>query len=256
MTNFVEVSELTGDEVSREQIERLCHRYYWAGRQCWGLDVLEAACGSGAGLGYLAGIANSIRAGDYSADILARAQAHYGDRIPVQRFDAQDMPFGDDVFDVVILFEALYFIPSPERFVAECRRVLRPNGKVLIATANKDLYDFNPSPHSTRYFGPCELLDLFSAEAFSVEFWGYLDTASVSMRQHILRPVKKLAVSLNLMPRTMTGKKLLKRLVFGELQRLPAEISDDLQPYVEPSSIPTNRPDHKHKVIYCTATAS
>ncbi|MCD6265910.1 MAG: BrnT family toxin [Deltaproteobacteria bacterium] len=29
----------------------------------------------------------------------------------------------------------------------DCVRVLRPGGKVLIATANKDLYDFNPSPH-------------------------------------------------------------------------------------------------------------
>ena len=81
--------------------------------------MLEAACGSGAGLGYLAGIANSISAGDYSEEILERVRAHYGERIALRRFDAQDMPFGDDTFDVVILFEALYFIPSPERFVAE-----------------------------------------------------------------------------------------------------------------------------------------
>ena len=254
MTNFIDVSELAGDEVSAEQVERLCHRYYWAGRHCHGLDVLEAACGSGAGLGYLAGIANSVGAGDLSEEILGRVRAHYGDRIPLRQFDAQDMPFDGGALDVVILFEALYFIPSPERFVAECRRVLRPGGKVLIATANKDLYDFNPAPYSTRYHSPRELSELFHPHGFSVECWGFLNTTEVSLRQRILRPVKKLAISLNLMPRTMAGKKLLKRLVFGEMLRMPAEIDKDLQSYIVPTPIPIDKPDRMHKVIYCAAT--
>jgi len=39
---------------------------------------------------------------------------------------------------VIILFEAIYYIPDAEKFVEECARVLRLGGKVLIATANKD----------------------------------------------------------------------------------------------------------------------
>ena len=31
MIDCVDVTELSGDEVSQEQVERLCHRYYWAG---------------------------------------------------------------------------------------------------------------------------------------------------------------------------------------------------------------------------------
>ncbi len=256
MTDFIEVSELAGNVATREQLERLCHRYYWAGRHCHGLDVLEAACGSGAGLGYIAGIAQSVRGGDFSKEILGRVRAHYGDRMPLQQFDAQDMPFENNSFDVVILFEALYFIPSPERFVDECRRVLRPGGKVLIATANKDLFDFNPAPHSTQYLGARELNQLFGDHGFDVECWGYMDTASASLRQRVLRPIKKIAVSLNLMPKTMAGKKLLKRLVFGKMVRLPAEIADKLQPYVAPSPISSDHPDSRHKVIYCAATLS
>ena len=62
--------------------------------------------------------------------------------IRLRQFDAQDMPFEDKSKDVIIMFEAIYYIPDAERFVRECERVLPSGGKVLIATANKDLYDF------------------------------------------------------------------------------------------------------------------
>jgi SAM-dependent methyltransferase len=73
--------------------------------------------------------------------------------------------------DVIILFEAIYYLPSTERFVSECRRVLRYGGKVLIAIANKDLYDFNSSPYSYKYYGVVELKELFSKQGFTVEFY-------------------------------------------------------------------------------------
>jgi SAM-dependent methyltransferase len=147
-TNYVSVTEIAGDEVTREQIDRLCNRYYWAGQYCVNKDVVEVACGSGQGLGYLFNIANTLEAGDYSEDILAIARRHYGDRILLRRFDARAMPFDDSSKDVIILFEAIYYLPDVEEFVRESKRILRPDGKVLIATANKDLYDFNPSPYS------------------------------------------------------------------------------------------------------------
>ena len=40
MTDFTTVTEVAGEEVSGEQIERLAHRYYWAGEFCRGRDVL------------------------------------------------------------------------------------------------------------------------------------------------------------------------------------------------------------------------
>ncbi len=77
---------LSGDEVSAEQVERMCRRYYWAG-------------------------ARSIEAGDYSEPILQIARNHYGSRFTLRQFDAQQMPFGDASFDVVVIFEALYTSP-------------------------------------------------------------------------------------------------------------------------------------------------
>jgi SAM-dependent methyltransferase len=252
--NYLSVTELSGDDVTQEQVDRHCNRYYWAGTYCKGKDVLEVACGTGQGLGYLAKLAKSFCAGDYTDDLLKIAEAHYGNRIPLQQFDAQDMPYADNSMDVVILFEAIYYLPSAEKFVGECRRILRKGGKLLIATANKDLYDFHPSPYSYKYYGVVELNELLSNYGFSVECFGNTPITDVSLRQKALRPVKKMAVKLGLIPRTMNGKKVLKKLVFGGLVKMPYEIEENLVPYVEPTRLSLSEPDKRHKVIYCAAT--
>lgn len=252
--NYISVTEISGDQVSQEQIDRLYHRYFWAAQYCKDKDVVEAACGTGQGLGFLKKISNTLEAGDYSEEILSIARKHYGKEITLTRFDAQNMPFQTGSKDIIILFEALYYLPDPEKFLTECARVLRPGGKVLIATANKDLYDFNPSPHSYKYYGVSELNDLFTEKGFSCDFFGYLAVTNVSLRQKILRPIKKLAVTLNLMPKTMAGKKLFKRIMFGKLVPMPAEIREAHCNYTPPVPLNDNTPDKHHKVIYCCAT--
>lgn len=252
--DYLSVTELAGDEVSQEQVARIYNRYHWAGEYCKDKDVLEAACGTGQGLGLLAKSSKSLRAGDYSSDILKIAEAHYGKRIILQQFDTQEMPFDDHSLDVIILFEAIYYVPSADRFVKECRRVLRNDGKVLIATANKDLYDFNPSPHTYEYFGVVELGELFTRHGFSVAFFGDTPVDAVSWRQKVIRPIKKMVVKLGLVPKTMKGKKLLKTIVFGRLVKMPAELEEGMLPYIEPVALSPNVQDKRHKVLYCMAS--
>jgi SAM-dependent methyltransferase len=254
IADFSAETELPGDDVSQEQIERLCHRYYWATSLCAGKEVIEAGCGSGQGLGYLLARSRNLWAGDYSLTNLEMARAYYGTRIIPTQFDAQAMPFSNGFADTVILFEALYYLASAERFVMECRRVLRPGGKVLIATANKDLFDFNPSPHSRRYYGVVELGELFSPHGFDVEFFGYCPFAGVCFRQRALRGLKKLAVQLGFMPQTKSAKKLFRRLVFGKLVKMPSEVREGMSTYTKPTPLALGVPDKEHKVIYCAAT--
>ena len=252
-TDFQDVTEISGDMVTPEQVSHICTRYYWAGSYCQDKDVLEAACGAGQGLGYLHSLAKSLRAGDYSGVILDIARNHYKDRIPLLRFDAQDMPFADQSFDVVILFEAIYYLEDVLKFISECKRVLRRGGTILIATANKDLYDFNPSPYSIKYFGVMELRSLLEENGFSCEFFGCTPVTRVSFRQRLFRPMKKLAVALHLIPKTMKGKQFLKRIVFGKLVHMPQEIGAETTAYVPPTPIPDDREDRVHKVIFCAA---
>jgi len=252
--DFLDVTELAGEPISSEQLERLYHRYSWAAQYCHGRDVVECACGTGPGLGLLARVATSLEAGDVSAAMVERVHAHYGQRIRTRRFDAQALPFDDRSKDVIILFEAIYYVPDAPRFVAECRRVLRPGGKILIATANKDLADFNPSPHSHRYYGSVELAGLFAAANLGVELYGYMPTNEVSWRQRFLRPIKRTAVGLGLVPRSMKGKRLLKRLVFGKPVTMPAELHGEPREFQPPTQIDVRVADSRHKVIYAVGS--
>ena len=57
---FLIVTERGGEAVSQAQLERFHQRYLWAGSLSAGKDVLEMACGTGPGLGYLQGISRSL----------------------------------------------------------------------------------------------------------------------------------------------------------------------------------------------------
>lgn len=252
--DFEAVTELAGEEVSPEQLFRLCNRYYWAARYCAGKDVFEVACGTGPGLGYLGKVARSVTAADISQPIVERARAHYGGRFDILCLDATDTGLPAGSFDVVLIFEALYYIPDAEKFVAECRRLLRPGGMVLVSNANKDLFDFNPSPFSHVYHGVVELGRLFDRFGFETEFFGSTPVGAVSLRQRLLRPVKAAVVRFDLMPKTMAGKRLLKRVVFGRPVPMPAEIDASMVPVETPTPLDAGRPDREHKVVYCKAT--
>jgi ubiquinone/menaquinone biosynthesis C-methylase UbiE len=251
--DYKDVTELSGEEISQEQLQRICNRYYWAGSYCQGKDTLEVACGTGPGLGYLSRISQRLVAGDISEEILSIARLHYEERVEIQQFDASSMPFPNQSFDVVLIFEAIYYLPNVEQFMKECRRILRPAGILLIVTANKDLYDFNPSPYSYGYYGVLELERLLSAHNFEAIFYGSTSVKTTSFKQKIFRPMKKIASALNLIPQTMKRKSCLKRLVFGKLVPMPYEIDSSTRNYEPPVSLVSDHPDRVHKVIFCAA---
>lgn len=253
MTDYYSVTEIVGDSITSEQLERVYHRYTWASKISRGKDVLEVACGTGSGLGIINAVSRSFIAGDYSKIILEKVNENYKTRINLLQFNAEKIPLHSDSLDIILIFEAIYYLMNVDSFIEECKRVLRKNGKILIVTANKDLFDFNPSPYSYNYYGVVELNKLLTSKGFSTKFYGKTKLQDVSILQKILRPIKKLVVSSGLMPKTMTGKKLLKRLVFGELVTLPYEIDISNYHYTEPDEIKDISPNNKYKVIYCIA---
>ena len=188
--DYLAMTELQGSYVSQVQIDRIYYRYCWAGKYCHNKDFLEVVCRTRQGLGFLSKIAKCLNAGDYSEKILEIAREHYGNRITLKQFDAQNMPYKDNSIYVIVLFEAIYYLLSAERFVNEYRRVLKDGGKILIVTANMDLYDFNPSPYCYKYYGIVELKELFTKQKFVVEFYGNTPVNKLSLRQKFFRPVK------------------------------------------------------------------
>ena len=73
---------------------------------------------------------------DISVPMLTRAVLdNSGPRTCYVRGDAGTLPFGDETFDAVCCFGALYLMPEPFQVAREMVRVLRPGGRVAILTS-------------------------------------------------------------------------------------------------------------------------
>lgn len=255
MPDYSRITETPQDKGSQEQLSMLYTRYGWAAGFCEGKKVFEVGCGAGQGLGLLAKKANLVVGGDIEPNNLKFAQKHYQsrDKIKLLLFDAQKFPVKDQSLDVVILFETLYYFAHPEKFVEETKRVLKKNGSLLLCTVNCSWPDFNPSPYSFRYFSVPELYALLKRNFSKIEIFGGFPAMTGSTKQKVVSFIKRTAVSLHLIPKTMQGKEFLKRLFFGKLISIPAEIEENGYQYHQPVMIPYDAPNSTFKVVYAVA---
>jgi SAM-dependent methyltransferase len=254
--DYTSVSELSGYRVTQEQIARMYTRYRFAADLCVGRDVLEVACGSGQGLGLLAKRAKSVVGGDFDPAIVALAQKHYGDRIPVKQMNAHAIPFADQSLDAVILFEAIYYLKDPLLFFRECKRVLRKGGILVIGSANKEWPGFNPSPFSHTYFSAQELSGRLNNEGFDVEIFADCPVQRDGWQKKAVGWIKEVAVRFHLMPKTMKGKEILKRIFMGRLQPLPSELKEGMLVYSSPTPLPIGVPVNDFKVLFAVGRKS
>jgi SAM-dependent methyltransferase len=253
--DYSTVTETPGDQITREAASMLVTRYAQAAQYCAGKDVLEVGCGSGHGLGYLGACARRLVAGDYTHRLLTIAGERYGGRFPLVRLDAEGLPFGASCFDVVVLHEAIYYLQAPERFVSEARRVLRPGGRLIISTINREWQDFNPSPFSHAYPTAAGLRTMLEEQFSAVDIYASFPASPASPALAARSVLKRCAVRSGLMPKTMSGKRLLKRLFFGGLVAVPAEITDEFAPHAQPVRVAATGPCTDYKLLCAVARA-
>lgn len=105
-----------------------------------GAKVLDVGCGIGGPALYLAGPHGcTVKGVTLSADQAKRAnekarEAGLGDRAVFVQQDAMSNTFPDESFDVVWAVEVLMHIPDRASFFAEMFRLLKPGGRLAIAT--------------------------------------------------------------------------------------------------------------------------
>ncbi len=144
---------LTQDAGMQVELEHL-HRYFLAREVARGLDVLDVAAGEGYGSAFLAQTARSVVGVDCDAASVAHASAAYGAaNLRFLSGDARRLPLPDAAFDLVVSFETLEHFGEHDAFLAEVRRVLRPGGRLLLSTPERDTYspaDTAANPYHVR----------------------------------------------------------------------------------------------------------
>jgi SAM-dependent methyltransferase len=98
--------------------------------------VLDVAAGNGNATLAAARRFAAVVSTDYVGSLLARARERAeADRLPVtfQEADAENLPFADASFDVVLSTFGVMFTPNHERAASELARVCRPGGKIGLA---------------------------------------------------------------------------------------------------------------------------
>ncbi|MBC8369421.1 MAG: bifunctional demethylmenaquinone methyltransferase/2-methoxy-6-polyprenyl-1,4-benzoquinol methylase UbiE [Planctomycetes bacterium] len=98
-------------------------------------DVLDLCCGTGdLAIEFAHCAANTVGA-DFTYEMIARAPlkaANKGVSIDWLQADAQCLPFQDRSFDIVSIAFGIRNVENIEQAIQECRRVLKPNGRLLI----------------------------------------------------------------------------------------------------------------------------
>ncbi len=112
-------------------------------------DLLDLGAGTGRMLRLYAGIAERAVGVDLSREMLAIARANLDGpefrHCTLRRAAAENLPFADNSFDLVLSHMVLHFLIDPARAILEAGRVLRPGGRLI-------LVDF--APHDSRLLGP------------------------------------------------------------------------------------------------------
>jgi SAM-dependent methyltransferase len=137
--------------------------------RCAGAVVLEAGCGEGYGADLLAGGAAAVLGLDFDAPTAAHAARRYPD-VGVARANLVALPVRDGACDAVVSLQVIEHLWDQERFLRECRRVLRPGGALMVSTPNRITFspgrDTPLNPFHTRELSAAELAGLATAAGF------------------------------------------------------------------------------------------
>lgn len=126
-TKFVGFVELLVRLVGRRHIDFLSRGLPSRAR------VLDVGCGRGVLLGPLADRGYEVHGVELDQDAIRGADPRAQIRIAPQLAEAG---YEDDFFDEVVIWHVLEHVLDPVHTIEECRRVLRPGGRLIVAVPN------------------------------------------------------------------------------------------------------------------------
>ena len=155
------VLEFTGERFTPECVREIwyehMHRYAFASRLAAGKTVCDAACGEGYGTALLRRAGAEAVGVDIDATTVAHAGQRYGEHYVCASVTA--LPFADDTFELLTSFETIEHLAQQQAMLTAFRRVLQPDGLLIISSPDKAQYT-----DASGYHNPDHVCELYRQE--------------------------------------------------------------------------------------------
>lgn len=136
------------------------HRYLFAAQFVADKEVLDIASGEGYGSARLARVARTVVGVDIAPDAVEHARAAYKlNNLEYVVGKCEAIPLRNHSFDVVVSFETIEHFEDHRAMMLEIKRVLRPDGLLIISSPDKLEYSDTPG-----YSNPFHLKELYGHE--------------------------------------------------------------------------------------------
>ena len=147
--------------------------------------LLDVGCGSGDWLMFMRGLGWQVSGNDFDANAVKTAQ---GRGLDVECASLEQQKHASGTFDAVTLSHVIEHVPDPVRTLAECRRILKPGGKLVLFTPNASSLSHRVFKNDWRGLEPPRHLHVFSTESMRplLERAGF---QNISVRPHLARSV-------------------------------------------------------------------
>jgi len=135
-------------------------------------DVLDVGSGDGAAAAVLAPHCRSLTCIDINARAIELAAERLAkhDHVRARVADVHALPFPDASFDDVLVFHTLTYAERPAHALAECARVLRPAGRLVVLCLDRHEQHEVTARYGERHagFSPRKLRGLLTTAGLSV----------------------------------------------------------------------------------------
>lgn len=164
--------------------------------------LLEIGCGSGATLQSMQQKDWQVTGLDFDENAVSNARSK---GLDVRHGQLSEQGFADESFDAVVMSHVIEHVPAPDQLLAECHRILKRDGGLVVITPNADSLLHRRYARHWRGLEPPRHLQIFTLKSLasmagstgyvgietftSVNGRGYIDLASKELaagKKHVM----------------------------------------------------------------------
>ncbi|NCR09499.1 class I SAM-dependent methyltransferase [Microcystis aeruginosa] len=139
-------------------------------------SVIDIACGEGYGSSIMSAFAKNVSGIDISPECIANAQSKYQrENLTFLQGYCNQIPVNSRSVDVVVSFETIEHHDQHEEMLAEIKRILKPEGILIMSSPNRVTYSDIPNNHNPFHVKELyyeELKILLDNNFKNVQFYG------------------------------------------------------------------------------------